>query len=330
MKKILLAGLCVLLFATAAMANSLVVGFVTGASGLGDLSYNDMAYGGIRKAQQEHGFKLIVTEPEGNGQVTKEAVLGAVKQADVVLVLGAQHIELVKELGKLNPNKKFVLFEIPVEGFPNISSVMFKQSEGSFMAGALAAMVTETGKVGFVGGTPIPPVQAFEQGYREGVAYANPKVDVMVDYVSPAGDFSGFGNPKKGYSLANGQYNKGADIVFAVAGLTGNGVIEAARRSGNYAIGVDSDQDSLAKGFVLTSMIKRLDTATYTELTEIVQDRFTAGPSYYGLNNGGVSLSEMKYTRDKIAPGVLEKLDAIKAKVIDGEIKVTDLLSAKK
>lgn len=326
MKKILFAVVLVFLFATQGVAGPLVVGFVTGSSGLGDLSFNDMAYGGIRKAQQEYDFKLVVLEPEASGRSNKDSILGVVEQSDVVMLLGAQHTDLAKEVGAIYPDKKFILFEVPVKDVPNMASVMFKQQEGSFLAGALAASMSETGKVGFIGGTVVPPVQAFEQGYREGAAYIGKNTEVLVDYISPAGDFSGFSNPQKGHELANEQYSKGADTVFAVAGLSGNGVIEAARRSGNYAIGVDSDQDSLAKGFVLTSMIKRLDTASYMQLKAIMDGNFKPGVVYYGLKDGGVSLSQMKYTKDKIPASVLEKMEELKKKIISGEIVVTDLL----
>lgn len=326
MRRATLAFVWVLLLVTPGIADQLVVGFVTGSSGLGDLSFNDMAYGGIRKAQQEFNFKLVVLEPTDTGHSDKEAILNVVKQSDVILLLGAQHTELAKEVVPNYPNKKFVLFEVPVKDVPNMSSVMFKQQEGSFLAGVLAASVSKTRKVGFIGGTVVPPVQAFEQGYREGVAYAANGTTLLVDYISPAGDFSGFSNPEKSFELANQQYAQGADIIFAVAGLSGNGVIEAARRSGNYAIGVDSDQDSLAKGFVLTSMIKRLDTASYNQLKAIMNDEFKAGVIYYGLQDGGVSLSDMQYTKDKIPSTTLEKLEEIKKKIISGEIVVTDLL----
>lgn len=324
MHKFLLSFVTLLLFSVPCLAAPPVVGFVTGSEGLGDLSFSDMAYGGIRRAQQEFGFKLRVLEPNKTGQSTEKEVLALVEQSDVIILLGAQHVDLAKEAARSNPDKKFIFFEVPVEGVQNISSVMFQQQEGSFLAGALAACVTKTGKVGFVGGTPIPPVQAFERGYRDGVLYARPDAEVFIEYVSPAGDYSGFGNPQKGHDLALEMYNKGADIVFAVAGGTGNGVIEAARRTGHFAIGVDSDQDSLAKGSVLTSMIKRLDSASYNELKAVMNDQFSPGVTTYGLKDGGVSLSDMKYTRDLIPSVCLENIEDVRGKIVSGEIVMTD------
>jgi len=326
MKPWFLSFLSILLLVLPAQAEMPIVGFITGASGLGDLSFNDMGYGGIRKAQQEFGFKLIVLEPKGNGESTEQDVLKLVAKADIIILLGVQHTELAKQAAQDNPHKKFVLVEMPVRDMANMSSIMFKQHEGSFLAGAMAGYMTQTGTVGFIGGTKVLPVEAFEQGYREGFLYARPDGTLRVEYLSAAGDFSGFSNPAKAYGIAMGQYEQGADIVFGVAGLSGNGVIEAARRTGKLAIGVDSDQDSLAKGFVLTSMIKRLDTALYHELQVIMGGHFSPGITFYGLGNGGVSLSQMKYTRHLINPEILEKIKAIRKEIINGGIKVTDLL----
>ncbi|WP_035076724.1 BMP family lipoprotein [Maridesulfovibrio zosterae] len=322
MKKYISAILITVILAGTAYASPLTVGFVTGSPGLGDLSYNDMSYGGVRKAQQEFKFKLIILEPEKNGETTEKDFLKLIKQCDAVILIGIQHAQLVKTLAPKFPEKKFILLEIPLNKIPNVSSVEFKQEEGSFLAGALAAYMSKTGKIGFIGGTPVPPVLKFQKGYVQGAKFAVPDIDIEISYVSPIGDFSGFNAPDKGNAIAMNQYADGADIIFTVAGLTGNGVIEAARRNGKYAIGVDSDQDSLAKGFVLTSMIKKLDMACYEELKALMKNRFNAGPSFYGLKENGVGLSKMKYTRDKISDQILNNISIIKNKIINGKITI--------
>lgn len=304
------------------MADQPVVGFVTGASGLGDLSFNDMSYGGIRKAQQEFNFKLIILEPHKDGESNMEDFTKLIEQSDILILVGAQHADMVKKAAPKYPNKKFIISEVPLEGLSNVSSAFFEQGEGSFLAGALAALTSESGKIGYIGATPVPPVKKFEQGYVDGAKYAVPNIEIEVTYLSPLGDFSGFNAPAKGYNEAMSQYKNGVDVIFTVAGLTGNGIIEAARRSGKYAIGVDSDQDSLAKGFVLTSMIKKLDVAAYNELKAVMLDKFEPGATSYGLKENGVGLSEMKYTRDKIPAVTLKKVDEIRNKIINGEIKV--------
>ncbi len=324
MKRIFAAFLFLIFAFGTAWADQPVVGFVTGASGLGDLSYNDMSYGGIRKAQQEFGFKLIILEPDNSGESTKKEFTNLASQCDTIILVGAQHAGLVAEIAQDYPAKKFILLEVPLKNIPNVSSVAFKQAEGSFLAGALAAYVSKTGKIGYIGATPVPPVREFEKGYIQGAKYAVPEIDVLVKYVSPLGDFSGFNAPDRGYALAMNQYHEGADTVFTVAGLTGNGVIEAARRSNKFAIGVDSDQDSLAKGFVLTSMIKKLDVACYDELKAVMENRFKAGPTYYGLKENGVGLSQMKYTRDKIPVEILKKVESLKNKIIQEKIKIAE------
>ncbi|WP_085102338.1 BMP family lipoprotein [Desulfovibrio gilichinskyi] len=322
MRNILLFISLLLLLPTTSFAKVPVVGFVTGVFGMGDLSFNDMTYGGIRKAQQEFGFKLIIVNPSKTGKSTLEDLTALADQSDIIIFLGAQHKQLTRQVAKIYPNKKFISIDVPIDGVPNISSAIFKQYEGSFLAGALAGYMTKTHTVGFIGGANIPTVQQFEQGFADGAKYAEPNTEVLVEYASPAEDFSGFSAPQKGYNLAVKQYNNNADIIFTAAGLTGNGVIEAARHTGNYAIGVDSDQDSFAKGTVLTSMIKRLDTAAYKELEAVMNNHFSPGITYYGLNNGGVSLSKMKYTRAKISDEILKKIDIIKDKIIKDEIPI--------
>ena len=329
MRTVLLALLFVLGMSSPTLAEKPLVGFITGSPGLGDQSFNDMAHAGVLKAQREFGFNLVILEPTAEAEATEKDVLDVIGKTDVTILLGAQHTEVARKAALQYPKKKCILLDAAIEDIPNVSSVMFGQHEGSFLAGALAAYVSASGKIGFVGGAKIPEVRAFEQGYREGAAYANPRTEILVDYTSPAGDYSGFSNPDKGFQLATGQFEKGADIIFAVAGGTGNGVIEAARRSGRLAIGVDADQDALAKGSVLTSMMKRLDVAAYNELKSVMENRFTPGTRVYGLKNGGVGLSESRYTRDKVPDAVMKKIDEIGKKIIAGEITVTDILSAK-
>ncbi|OEU69862.1 MAG: BMP family ABC transporter substrate-binding protein [Desulfovibrio sp. S3730MH75] len=325
MKSFITAIFTLLILSTTALvsfAAPTVVGFLTGSGGLGDLSFNDMAYGGIRKAQQEFDFKLIILEPHKTGVSTAKEIETLAKKSDIIILLGGQHQQLATEAAANFPNKKFIMIEVPIKEMPNVSSAVFNQYEGSFLAGALAGYVTKTNKIGFIGGVKISLVQQFEQGFKAGAEYTAPEIEIFSDYASPSGDFSGFTNPKKGFSLAMAQYEKGADIIFTVAGLTGNGVIEAARRTGNYAIGVDSDQDSLAKGNVLTSMIKRMDIAAYEELKKAMQGSFTAGPTYYGLKDNGVSLTEMKFTKDKIPANTIEKVEKIRKMIISGKLKL--------
>ncbi|WP_291328155.1 BMP family ABC transporter substrate-binding protein [Desulfovibrio sp. UCD-KL4C] len=320
MKKILSEFFILLLLSTTAWADHTVLGLVIGPAGLGNLSFNDMAYSGVRKAQQEFNFKLIILEPEEMGKSELSALKDLAEKSDIVVFLGSQFQRLLPKLARLYTNKKFIMIGVPVESAPNICAAAFTQYEGSFLAGAFAAYMTKTNTIGFIGGVNVPPIQQFEKGFYDGAKYVNPRIKVLVDYVSPAGDFSGFNDVKKGYSLAINQYKNNADIIFSAAGITGNGVIKAAINTGKYVIGVDSNQDYVAKGTILTSMIKRMDVAAYQEIKRVMEGNFSSNTTYYGLKNQGVKLSDMKYTRDKISEDIIRKIDIIKNKIINGEI----------
>ncbi|UZP67128.1 BMP family ABC transporter substrate-binding protein [Desulfovibrio mangrovi] len=303
-----------------------VVGFVTGAGGLGDMSFNDNAYGGLRRAQQELGFSLNVLEADATGTAPADKVEALVEQCDILVLLGAQHTHHAREYAPKHPDKKFIFYEEKVAGIPNLASIMFRQQDGSFLAGALAGRVSRTRKIAFLGGTYVAPVAAFAQGFLEGVKEVAPDVTVDIHYITPPGDFSGFSNPDRAYAMAEEMFANGVDIIFAVAGLSGNGVIEAARRTeGRYVIGVDSDQDDMAAGKVLTSMVKRLDVATYLQVYRAVTGNFKPGVTDFGLADNAVTLTDMRHTRNIITEPVIEEVNALRLKIISGEIVVTDL-----
>lgn len=320
-----LLAFCLPMFAFAGNAKP-VVGFVTGAGGLGDMSFNDNAYGGLRQAQQEYGFALKVLEADATGTAPADKVKELVEQCDILVLLGAQHTYHAREYAPQYPDKKFIFYEEKVAGIPNLASIMFRQHEGAYLAGALAGKVSKTRRIAFVGGTYIPPVVAFAQGFLEGVKEVAPDVIVDIHYISGPGDFSGFSNPDKAFEMAQKMYADGVDIIFAVAGLSGNGVIEAARRTeGCYAIGVDSDQDDMAPGKVLTSMVKRLDVATYLQVSRALSGDFKPGVSDFGLADNAVTLTDMRHTRDIITQPVIDEINELRRKIISGEIVVTDL-----
>eukprot|EP00828_Plagiopyla_frontata_P014558 TRINITY_DN19068_c0_g1_i1.p2 TRINITY_DN19068_c0_g1~~TRINITY_DN19068_c0_g1_i1.p2 ORF type:complete len:359 (-),score=38.01 TRINITY_DN19068_c0_g1_i1:1-1077(-) len=203
---------CVLmaLLCTTAVAKRTIVGFVTGAAGLGDESFSDMTYRGLRKAQREFGFELMIAEPDSPGMVSNATIAKLVKDCDVVVLLGAQYNPLMHSLAPAHPELKFILIEGDMFDSPNVASLGFSQHEGSFLAGALAAMVTNTNIVGYIGGTDIPPVRSFLVGYAEGVQAVNPAVRVEDVFIGGAGDFSGFEKPGEGLRVATKMYNHGA------------------------------------------------------------------------------------------------------------------------
>jgi len=309
-------------------AQAATVGFASAAGGLGDNGFNDMTYTGLRKAQQQYGFRLVLAEAEKTGIAAEAELENILKQSDVIVFLGDQYKDLCRIAAEKYPKKHFLILDVEMKDLPNLVSVTFKQHEGSYLAGVLAGSMSKTGSVGFAGGAEIAVIHAFRVGYEEGVRYANPIVKIISSFASGPDDYSGFDKPEKGFEMASQQYAQGADIIFAAAGLTGNGVIEAARRHKKFVIGVDSDQDAMAKGYVLTSMIKRLDTAVFNEISNFMEKRFEPGNRKYGLKEKGVSLSEMKYTKQLIPKEVSEKIVSAEEKIVSGQIKVSNYLES--
>ncbi|MEJ2640927.1 MAG: BMP family ABC transporter substrate-binding protein [Desulfosarcinaceae bacterium] len=307
----------------AAKKGGLSVGLLVSVQGLGDQSYNDMTYAGLVRARQAFGITISLehTRPE---EAAIEAAMRRLIDSgvDVVVANGFYFSSAVNVYARRFPERYFIIQDAVIRGVPNVAAVTYAVEEGSFLAGALAAMMTHTGAVGFIGGVDIPIMQEFRRGYLQGALYINPKLPVWSDFLSKGSDLSGFNNPAAAFDLAMTLYNSGVDIIYAAAGVSGNGVIRAARKSDRFAIGVDSDQDHLAKGHVLTSMMKRLDETTFQEIDRIVKGRFQAGVKNYGLKAGGIGLTKMKYTRHLISDAVRARLDVRKKEIIAGKIRV--------
>lgn len=302
-------------------AKVMVVGLLVGSGGLGDQSYNDMTLSGLGKAQQEYGFKVIIEESFATTESQEKALKSLLdQQADVIVANGAGLDQLIVKHAPLYPDRYFIVNSSAIKGHNNIASTVFAHEEGSYLAGLLAASYSKNGKIGFIGGVNISVIQQFLHGYSSGAQRINPDITIDVIFMTEAGDFSGFDKPNEGMQAATKMYNEGVDIIYSVAGLTGNGVIQAALREKKMVIGVDSDQDHMAKGHVLTSMMKRLDRSTYAEISQILQGNFTPGIKSYSLKNGGVSLSPMRFTRHLITDETLELLEQAEQDIIHGKI----------
>ncbi|SHO47952.1 BMP family lipoprotein [Desulfopila aestuarii] len=303
------------------------IGLLAGAGGLGDQSYNDMAMAGLGKAQQLYNFNLIVQETEGTHASQIKGMQSLIDLgAQVIVANGAGLGNLVMEYSPKFPKILFIVNDFPIEGFANVASTSFAHEEGSYLAGILAASVATTGSIGFIGGVDLPVIHSFLDGFSRGAKSVSETVTITNTFVSPAGDYSGFTNPSQGYALATEMYQNGVEIIFSVAGLTGNGVIQAAREQKKLVIGVDADQDHMAKGYVLTSMMKRLDQSTYLEIEKIMNNSFTAGVTHYGLKNGGVSLSPMRFTRQLVSDEIMATLHQAEKDLISGKIQIPDTM----
>jgi basic membrane protein A len=294
-------------------------GMVLDTGGVDDRSFNAAAVAGLKDAQQKLGLgdrDIKYLESKDPSDYKNNLMNLTAQHYDVVFAIGYKMVGALKEVAPQFPDVKFAIVDAQAPDAPNCAGLVFKEQEGAFLAGFLAASVSKSKKIGFVGGEQIPLIEKFEAGYKAGAKMADPTVTVTATYTGDWNDES------KGRSQADQQFGSGADIVFQAAGKAGLGVIEAARAKGKgyNAIGVDQDQDWIAPGFVLTSMVKHLDTAVSDTIQKVAAGKFTPGTIVYGLKENGVGLSEMKYTKTSIPSDVLAKLDKIKQSIIDGTL----------
>jgi basic membrane protein A len=315
---------------TSAQAADKPAALVIAQGGLGDQSYNDLAYAGFQRALKETGLE---GKPVESKDVVAQAadILRRASDADFGLIVDLEysHGEPMVEVAKDYPDTTFAILNQVQKG-DNIVSVLFQEQEGSYLAGMLAGQVTTDTSIkginaepiiGVIGGTKSAGIDKFIAGFIEGAKAANPKVEVKVAYSN------NFGDPALGQQMAKAMYEEGADIIYQIAGGTGIGVIQAAKETGHYAIGVDGDQDGLAPGNVLASMIKRTDVAVENVVKDYAKDVKLGGTTLaFGLKEDGVGLSEMKYTKDIIPAAYLEKVEAAKADIISGKIKVWNVV----
>ena len=316
--------------ATSATAADRPVALIISQGGLGDQSYNDLAYAGFQRALEATGLE---GRPVESKDVVAQAadILRRASDADFGLVVDLEysHGEPMLAVAKDYPETNYVILNQVREG-DNITSVLFQEQEGSYLAGTLAALVTtetsikginEQPIIGVIGGTKSAGIDKFIAGYIEGAKAANPDVEVKVAYSN------NFGDPAIGLQMAKAMFEQGADIIYQVAGGTGMGVIQAAKEAGHYAIGVDTDQDGIAPGAVLTSMIKRTDVAVETVVKNYAEDKLKGGETLtFGLKEDGVGLSEMKHTKDLIPAEILEKVEQAKQDILSGKVKVWNVV----
>jgi basic membrane protein A and related proteins len=306
------------------------VALVIAQGGLGDKSYNDLAYSGFKSAVAKTG---VEGRPIESNDVVAQAqpILERATKSGFGLVVDLEfsHADTLKKVAADNPKTQYALINAPVPG-KNVTSVLFQEQEGSYLAGVLAAdMTTRSGPrlnskpvIGVIGGTKSTGIDKFLVGYIQGARDTNPKVKVLTAYSND------FADPSKGKQIAESMYDRGADIVYAVAGGTGAGVIEAAKERKRYAIGVDTDQDGVAPGSVLTSMVKRTDLAVSRLVEDYSGGKLKGGETWnLGLKDNGVGLSPMKYTRKDVPDSVMADVEKAKQGIIDGKIKVWNVIT---
>ena len=289
-------------------------------AGLGDKGFNDAGWAGVQRAVSELGIRGNPLQSGEQADYVPNLSLAA-QQADAVVAMGFLMVDAVKRVAPLHPETPFIFVDGDIPG-ENIASFDFKAQEGAYLAGILSAMASRTGKVGAVLGMDIPPVRAYEAGYRAGILTVNRLEGKRVDYVSATvGDFN---NPSRGKALAQGLLAQGADVVLQLAGNSGLGVIEAVRESSRkvWAVGADLDQDDLAPGRVLVSILKRIDVAVFEAIRDAKAGRFQAGHRWIGIAEGATGLTEMRHTRNDVPPRAREMVERAEALIREGRLTV--------
>lgn len=306
---------------TFAEAGKLRVGLILDKGGRDDKSFNAAAFKGATEAQKKFNIELKVVESSDDSSIEPSLRTFAQRGYDLIMGIGFVMGDPMKKVSKEFPNIKFLLVDSEVKA-PNVRAVVFNEHEGSFLVGAIAALASKTNAVGFVGGMDIPLIRRFELGYRSGAQHVNPKVTVVSNYVGSGSD--AWRNPMKGKELAISQFNKKADVIFAAAGASGLGVFDAAEELKKYVIGVDSNQNWVKPGRVLTSMVKRIDLAVLESIEQVTKNKFEAGVFAKGLAEGAIDYSIDEHNRAILTPEIEKKANEIKAKILKKQIKVPD------
>jgi len=289
-----------------------------------DKSFNEAAYTGAERFKKETGIAYREFEVTHETQREQAQRNMARRGSQIGVGIGFSQASAIEKVAKEFPSTKFTIIDGVVD-LPNVQSIVFKEHEGSFLVGMAAAMASKSGKIGFVGGMDIPLIRKFALGYEEGAKYVNPRIEVFQNMTgtTPAA----WNDPTRGGELARSQFDRGADVVYAAAGATGLGVLQAAKDKGKLAIGVDSNQNHLQPGTVLTSMIKRVDLAVYDALKSAKDGTWKPSRRARGVAEGGVSYSIDQYNRHLITPEMERRLTQARADIIAGKIKVTDYMA---
>jgi basic membrane protein A and related proteins len=301
------------------------IGMAYDVGGRGDQSFNDAAAKGMDQAVEEFGMESQESEAgDGEPESAREERLRtfADNGYNPVIAVGFAYSEAISKVAPDYPDVSFAIIDDEGAQGDNIANLVFAEEQGSFLVGAAAALKSETDHVGFIGGVEVPLIQKFEAGFVAGAQEVNPDIQIDITYLTQAPDFSGFNDPAKGKTAAQGMFDSGADVVYHAAGGSGGGLFEAASESDNWAIGVDSDQYELAdesvRDVIMTSMLKNVDVAVYEFLAEVNEGNFPSGTVRYDLESDGVGYSTSGGFVDDIA----DQLDEYKQQIIDGEITV--------
>ncbi len=320
------------------------VGIVFDIGGKDDRSFNAAAWAGVKCAELgtlpdgktscgKPALDIVLRDVEPGNPTSIEPAMRAFAERgyDLIIGVGFAQAPIMELVAKDYPNIHFAIID-GVSQLPNVASLVFKEHEGSYLVGVLAAKTTKTNVLGFVGGMDIPLIHRFEKGYEEGAKSVNPNIQIVQNYVGVTD--AAWNNPGKGKELSLAQISKGADVIFTAAGNSGLGAFDAVEQYGkvdgratHFVIGVDSNQNMVKPGFVLTSMVKRVDNAVYDIVKLVTEHKFQAGFHVFGLESDGVGYVVDQYNKDLVSPEAIQAAEEARKKIISGEIKVTDAMA---
>jgi basic membrane protein A and related proteins len=319
------------------------VGIVFDIGGKDDRSFNAAAWAGAKCAAAgtwpdgtacgKPPLNIVLRDIEPGNPTSIEPAMRAFAERnyDLIIGIGFAQTPIIESVAKDYPNIRFAVVD-GVSNLPNVASLVFKEHEGSYLVGMMAAKTSHTGTIGFLGGMDIGLIHRFKEGYEEGAKAVNPNIRVIPNYVGVTD--AAWNNPGKGKEIALAQISKGADVIFTAAGNSGLGAFDAVEQQGkkdgratHYVIGVDANQNMVKPGFVLTSMVKRVDNAVYAIIDDVVNGRFQAGFHVNGLKEDGVGYAMDENNKDLVTPDTIQTIEDAKKKIVAGEIKVTDAMN---
>lgn len=312
----------------AGSASDLRVGLAYDIGGRGDKSFNDSAYRGLQRVEEELGVAEVNDLEPSNDEPDSAKVdrlrLMADQDFDVVIAVGFAYAEPLREVAPDYPDVHFAIIDEEIDDLDNVTSLVFAEEEASFLAGVAAAHTSEEDHVGFIGGVQTPLIEKFESGFTAGVEHVDDGIEIETQYLSQPPDMGGFQDPAAGKSAARSQYDAGADVIYHAAGASGNGVLEAAEEEEKYFIGVDSDQYESAtdaqKPLVVTSAMKRIDTAVFEYVSAVAEGEVEPGVQRFDLADGGVDYAD---SNEEAMGEIGDELEEAKQQIIDGEIEVS-------
>ena len=315
---LMVSALCV---AASACAADPKLAIVYDAGGKFDKSFNQSAFEGAERFKKETNISYLEAQASSDTQAEQMLRNLARKKTDLIAAVGFSQTQAVQKVAKEFPKVRFVLIDAVAKG-DNVNSILFKEEEGSYLVGVAAALASKSNKVGFVGGMDIPLIRTFACGYAQGAKATKPKIETFSNMVGTTA--AAWNNPAKGGELARAQFDRGVDVVFAVAGGSGMGTLQTAKEKGKLAIGVDSNQNYIHPGTMLTSMVKRVDLAIYEAFMQQKNGTWKPGVTYKGLKEGGVDWVVDKDNRKLVSPDMEKRVNEAKTNIINGKVKVQD------